>query len=602
MTIASQTSRVSYSGDGTTTTFAVQFKFLLNGDLVVYLRDASGNQTLQVLGANYSVTGAGVDAGGAVTFALPPASGKSVVIYRDPPVTQTTSYNNNDPFPAKSHENALDKLTMLMQRLVNRMGRVPALAESSSFSALTLPDPDPGKYLKWNANNTGLENSSAVTFAPNSYPVATQSEAEAAALNTVLMTPLRAVQQAIVRDTRVDVRDYGAIGDGNSANKTINRIAINAAITAVAATGGTVFFPNHVTYFVDGELNIAGRGSVKLMAPGYAGALGPDSGNAALILTAASGALLNLNGSQGIEICGLNLGYNNAGYLGDLIDLQTDGVSLSTNIHIHHCRIGGIQGAAAGANSLINATGCLKLTVEHGFMDAALVGILGTSLGGATNTVAVNDIWFDRGFGCPIVAGGSSWTIEKCIFELNLSNAAVAIQITNAGVESLNIIGCHFDDGSTTGTWINLNGGSIQGGLIIGNWLRNGACAMSFGASDDLLIAGNTIYALESAAPVNPGTSTNCFVRANKIRTDSGLNVPGLLTGAPGDGWDWDNKDGVGRQYLGRTVFTAGTTARSPARFTPGTAPTSPVDGDMWYDGTNVKFRAGGTTKTFTLA
>lgn len=32
-----------------------------------------------------------------------------------------------------------------------------------------------------------------------------------------------------------------------------------------------------------------------------------------------------------------------------------------------------------------------------------------------------------------------------------------------------------------------------------------------------------------------------------------------------------------------------------------GTAPTSPVDGDMWYDGTNVKFRVGGTTKTFTL-
>ena len=34
---------------------------------------------------------------------------------------------------------------------------------------------------------------------------------------------------------------------------------------------------------------------------------------------------------------------------------------------------------------------------------------------------------------------------------------------------------------------------------------------------------------------------------------------------------------------------------------TAGTPPTSPVDGDMWYDGTNVKFRVSGTTKTFTL-
>jgi hypothetical protein len=36
-------------------------------------------------------------------------------------------------------------------------------------------------------------------------------------------------------------------------------------------------------------------------------------------------------------------------------------------------------------------------------------------------------------------------------------------------------------------------------------------------------------------------------------------------------------------------------------RIPTGTAPTSPNDGDMWYDGTNVKFRVGGTTKTFTL-
>lgn len=45
----------------------------------------------------------------------------------------------------------------------------------------------------------------------------------------------------------------------------------------------------------------------------------------------------------------------------------------------------------------------------------------------------------------------------------------------------------------------------------------------------------------------------------------------------------------------------AGTTARSQINFASSTAPTSPNDGDFWYDGTNVKFRVGGTTKTFTL-
>jgi hypothetical protein len=48
-------------------------------------------------------------------------------------------------------------------------------------------------------------------------------------------------------------------------------------------------------------------------------------------------------------------------------------------------------------------------------------------------------------------------------------------------------------------------------------------------------------------------------------------------------------------------TLPAGTTSNAPIRFLSGVAPTSPTDGDMWYDGTDVKFRVGGTTKTFTL-
>jgi hypothetical protein len=196
MTISSQTTRVSYIGDGSTTAFSVPFYFQANADLTVYLLSASGVKTLQVLGTDYTLTGAGIASGGTCTFAAAPTAttGASILIYRDPPATQTTSYNNNDPFPAKSHENALDKLTMLIQRLKERVGRSAILSEFSTFSGLTLPDPEAGKYLKWKQDNSGLENSSEVTFSPNSYPIATQSEAEAGTSNTVLMTPLRWAQ------------------------------------------------------------------------------------------------------------------------------------------------------------------------------------------------------------------------------------------------------------------------------------------------------------------------------------------------------------------------------------------------------------------------
>jgi hypothetical protein len=45
----------------------------------------------------------------------------------------------------------------------------------------------------------------------------------------------------------------------------------------------------------------------------------------------------------------------------------------------------------------------------------------------------------------------------------------------------------------------------------------------------------------------------------------------------------------------------ASTTARSSFRIRSGTAPTAPNDGEIWYDGTNIKMRVGATTKTFTL-
>jgi hypothetical protein len=53
--------------------------------------------------------------------------------------------------------------------------------------------------------------------------------------------------------------------------------------------------------------------------------------------------------------------------------------------------------------------------------------------------------------------------------------------------------------------------------------------------------------------------------------------------------------------YAGELVTSASTTARSGFNIPSGTAPTSPVDGDMWYDGAAIKFRIGGTTKTFTV-
>jgi hypothetical protein len=47
--------------------------------------------------------------------------------------------------------------------------------------------------------------------------------------------------------------------------------------------------------------------------------------------------------------------------------------------------------------------------------------------------------------------------------------------------------------------------------------------------------------------------------------------------------------------------IAASTTAKAQINLAAGTAPTSPNDGDIWFDGTNLKMQIGGVTKTFTL-
>jgi hypothetical protein len=45
----------------------------------------------------------------------------------------------------------------------------------------------------------------------------------------------------------------------------------------------------------------------------------------------------------------------------------------------------------------------------------------------------------------------------------------------------------------------------------------------------------------------------------------------------------------------------AGTTSNAQINLASSTAPTSPNNGDIWFDGTDLKMRIGGVTKTFTL-
>ena len=142
MTVSTSTSTASYTANGSTTTFAYPFKIFADSDLVVILRNtATSVETVQVLNSAYTVTGAGNVAGGNVVFGTAPASGNTVFIRRVLPLTQETDYVANDPFPADAHEDALDKLTMLVQQASVDADRAILFPQSDAVGSFnnTLP-------------------------------------------------------------------------------------------------------------------------------------------------------------------------------------------------------------------------------------------------------------------------------------------------------------------------------------------------------------------------------------------------------------------------------------------------------------------------------
>jgi len=158
MTVSASTSRADYTGNGVTTAFTVPFYFLDNTHLIVYRTQLStGVVTTLALTTDYTVTGAGVSSGGTVTCLVAPTSDQRISILRNISLDQLTHYVDNDPFPASSHENALDKLTMIAQQLTEAINRAVTAAPNATGS-MALPSATASQLIGWNASATGLTN------------------------------------------------------------------------------------------------------------------------------------------------------------------------------------------------------------------------------------------------------------------------------------------------------------------------------------------------------------------------------------------------------------------------------------------------------------
>ena len=134
MTLSTTTVKNSYSGNGSTTAFTYNFAINSTSELVVIIRSSTGTETVKSITTHYTVADAGA-AGGTVTMGSAPASGETLVLIRDTSLTQETDYVANDPFPAETHESALDKLQMQIQEVQEEVDRSIKISRTNTMTS-----------------------------------------------------------------------------------------------------------------------------------------------------------------------------------------------------------------------------------------------------------------------------------------------------------------------------------------------------------------------------------------------------------------------------------------------------------------------------------
>lgn len=117
MTISNQTATVYYSGDGVTTQFPVPFKFNDSSHLVVTTVDMTTGAGTVLAAGQYTVTGAGQDEGGAVSYTPALASGYKIVIQRNMPLTQDLDLQREGGLFVENIEAQLDNIVMMVQQV-----------------------------------------------------------------------------------------------------------------------------------------------------------------------------------------------------------------------------------------------------------------------------------------------------------------------------------------------------------------------------------------------------------------------------------------------------------------------------------------------------
>jgi hypothetical protein len=427
-------------------------------------------------------------------------------------------------------------------------------------------------------------------------------------------TPATFSSRGTVRQVSYNVRDFGALGNDSHDDTA----AIIAAIAALPAEGGVVFFP-HGIYTITSTISIKKHG-VWLIGESLISTFADQANQQAGIK---GGSVIKESqsawpsGSHGIVFgeLGTNKMWTGGGVMGVVCKgtkgfiTTGDGIQI-LNVQAVYVLNNNITGFSNGVYVRSDqAGGISNVCVEHNIMNSFnnyavkmdsgsemnfvrfnyISGYIGYAiyLNGIGNTVMNNHIESGTLAGSGTADGAAIFanSTYSFIYSNDMMTGCPSFGIYVRGSHSIvvgnemtNVNGSGVANGS--GIWVD---GSPVDLLIDGNAINDNGGNMVYGIRDTTTSPGGVTLGINA---ITGYTTAPIFSTNNAF-------APSIMSGNIGVG-------GIMSPTAWMHIAAA-TATKASLRMSAGVAPTSPNDGDIWYDGTNLKMRVGGTTKTFTL-
>lgn len=298
MTISAQTRTAGpFSGTGLIVSYPFGFKVFQTSDVLAFKADSSGNQTTLALGTDYTVTlnsDQNAAPGGFITPLVALPIGYTLTATSNLTVTQNASLTNAGGFFPKTIEDALDRLTILMQQQgfvglgqtlrVPELSGVPLLAsanarannllgfDSSGNPVVVIPGPSgTATTLAIDLLNSAVAGKGAGQIAFNSaltYGAGTVGRwltDLATSAGSALIGFLQAGTGAVLRTLQskaretVSVSDFGVTGDGVADDTTKVQAALNSGASVVVIPAAVTVGVSALTMVAGQTLEVRGK-------------------------------------------------------------------------------------------------------------------------------------------------------------------------------------------------------------------------------------------------------------------------------------------------------------------------------------------------------